>query len=46
MEREKEVKVRAGNAFIIRGKCIAHGREEVQGVRWLADFFTHRNVLN
>ncbi len=45
MELEKKVEVRAGDAFIFRGECIAHMREAVQGVRGLADFFTHKNVL-
>ncbi len=46
MELEKKVEVRAGDAFIFRGECIAHKSEAVQGVRRLADFFTHKNVLN
>ncbi len=46
MELEKKVEVRAGDAFFFRGECIAHKREAVQGVRGLADFFMHKNVLN
>ncbi len=46
MELEKKVEVRAGDAFFFRGECIAHKKEVVQGVRGVADFFTHKNVLN
>jgi hypothetical protein len=35
MELEKMVKVRVGDAFLFRGKWIAHTREAVQGVRGL-----------
>ncbi len=46
MELKKKVEVRAGDAFIFRGECIAHKRAAVQGVTGLADFFTHKNVLD
>jgi hypothetical protein len=41
MELEKKVKMRAEDSYSLRGKCIAYKREAVQGVRGLADFFTH-----
>ncbi len=40
------MEVRACYAFFFRGGCTAHRREAVQGVRGLADFFTHKNVLD
>jgi hypothetical protein len=46
MKLEKKVEVRACYAFFFRGGCTAHRREAVQGVRGLADFFTHKNVLD
>jgi hypothetical protein len=46
MEMEKKVQVQVGDAFFFREECIAHKREAVQGVQGLADFFTHKNVLN
>jgi hypothetical protein len=46
MELEKKVEVNAGDAYIFRGECITHKRGAIQGVRGLADFFTHKNVLD
>ncbi len=46
MVLEKKVEVRAGDALFFRGGGIAHKREAVQEVRGLADFFTHKNVLD
>ncbi len=40
------MKVRAGDASLFIEEYIAHKIEAVQGVRGLADFFTHKNVLN
>ncbi len=45
MELEN-VEVRAGDAFFFRVECVAHKRDEVWGVRGLADVFTHKNVLD
>jgi hypothetical protein len=44
MELEKKVEVRVGDAFFFRGECLAPKREELQGVRGRADFFTHKCV--
>jgi hypothetical protein len=44
VELEKKVEVRAEDAFCFRGECIAHKQEEVQGVRGLADFSSHKLV--
>ncbi len=46
MELVKKVEVRASDAFFFWGEYIAHKREAVQGVRGLADFFPHKNVLD
>jgi hypothetical protein len=43
---EKKVLVGAGDEFFFREECIAHETEVIEGVRGLADFFTHKNVLD
>ncbi len=46
LELKMKVEVKAGDAFFFRGDCLAHKREAVQGVRGLADIFTHKNVVS
>jgi hypothetical protein len=46
MELKKKIEVRAGDAFFFRGECITHKIEAVHRVRELADFFTHKNMLD
>ncbi len=46
MKLEKKVEMRAGKAFSSGGEYIAQKREVVKGVRGLANFFTHKNVLD
>ncbi len=46
IELEKNVEVRTSDEFLFRGKCVTHTREAIQGVKKLADIFTHNNMLD